>query len=463
MAATCPSVGKSNYQAVWAVLEDVNGVLQKPTAADYIVPRGNATMNQTPTNSASEELSESLNVTDQFQDAVDAGEASIPMYLRLDPSGGHMQAHALILAAMGKVQERDAVTASLTSKVGAEDDTIPVKSISGGILPPSGVIEVDTEKVRYSGRTIEDGVVTALTNCERGYAGTTAATHEAAASLTLKSRVYMQDTCRNRLSIWMKNDHTVTFGSGGAVTMTEFSMSNSGGQNVDVTVQFQRMGYCGRSFVSGTPRGKNITVVDSKDRPAVKAYSVGGYIKNTTKNLDNSGKGYRITAVDPVAGTITVEGTITSFADGDQLDAWTPLSSPVGEPLESRRTSIYIDGQVGRIREGSLSMGTPAEFLQEIGDEYPGEAVDAKRELSITMNSFFRGDDAAKLGKGYDGYVLPVVVRFGKEAGKTLSIGMDRVKMSMPEIGVAGSSYTLDRTGAILGTKGEDALYIVQE
>ena len=80
MAATCPSVGKSNYQAVWAALEDVNGVLQKPTAADYIVPRGNATMNQTPTNSASEELSESLNVTDQFQDAVDAGEASIPMY-----------------------------------------------------------------------------------------------------------------------------------------------------------------------------------------------------------------------------------------------------------------------------------------------------------------------------------------------------------------------------------------------
>ena len=35
--------------------------------------------------------------------------------------------------------------------------------------------------------------------------------------------------------------------------------------------------------------------------------------------------------------------------------------------------------------------------------------------------------------------------------------------MSMPEIGVDGASYTLDRTGAILGTKGEDALYIVQE
>lgn len=46
MAKTCPTAGKSNVQAVFACIEDVTGVLQKPVAADYIVPRGNASMNQ---------------------------------------------------------------------------------------------------------------------------------------------------------------------------------------------------------------------------------------------------------------------------------------------------------------------------------------------------------------------------------------------------------------------------------
>lgn len=40
MAKTCPTAGKSNVQAVFACIEDVTGVLQKPVAADYIVPRG---------------------------------------------------------------------------------------------------------------------------------------------------------------------------------------------------------------------------------------------------------------------------------------------------------------------------------------------------------------------------------------------------------------------------------------
>ena len=38
MAKSCPQVGKSNLQAVFVEIEDVSGVLQKPTAAGYILP-----------------------------------------------------------------------------------------------------------------------------------------------------------------------------------------------------------------------------------------------------------------------------------------------------------------------------------------------------------------------------------------------------------------------------------------
>lgn len=464
MAKTCPTAGKANSQSVWVALEEVTGVLQKPVAADYIVPRGNATMTQTPGQSASEELSESLNVINQFQDAVEAGEAKIPMYLRLS-TDSKMQGHNLFAAAMGDVQEPDTVTAVLAEDVTDSATTIKLGSVSGGFLPPAGVVTVGTEKIRYSSRTINtSGVVSALSGCERGYAGTTAAAHVAEEdTVTLSSRVFSQSVCRNTVSVWMKMDHTIFFASGGVVTATEFAFSNTGGQNIDFTVQFRRMGWVGRSFIAETPTGNVIKVVDKDGNPAANAYSVGGYIKNTTQSLDNSGAGYRITAVDADAGTITVDGTITAFAEDDQLDAWFPASTPIGDAIESRRISLLIDGNVGRIREGSISIGTPVEFLQEIGDEYPGENVDTTRELSITMNAYFRAENAPDIGRGYDGYEIPVVVRTGKKAGETLAIAMERVKMSTPEVSTDGASYTLDRTGAILGKNGEDAIYIVQE
>lgn len=462
--AKCPSTGKASSQSVWAVIEDVSGVLQKPTAADYIVPRGNATMNQTPGQTNSEELSESLNVLEQFQDAVEAGEASIPMYLRMDPDGGHMQGHALFLAAMGKVQEADTVTASLTAVAAASSTTLEIGTVLGGSFPPAGVVTVGAEKIRYSGRTLDaSGNVTALTGCERGYGGTTAAEQLSDATVILTSRVYSQDVCRETVSLWMKDDHTVFFGSGGVVTATEIALSNTSGQNIDFTVQFRRMGWVGRSFLASAPSGNTLTVVDKDGNNAAFAYSVGGYIKNTTKNLDNSGAGYRITDVDTTAGTIVVDGSVAAFAEDDQIDAWVPVSEPIGEAVESRRASLLVQGNVGRVREGSISLGTPTEFLQEIGDEYPGENVDTTRELTITMNVYFRAENAPEIGKGYDGYEVPVVVRLGKEAGKTLTVAMNRVKLSMPEVGTEGASYTLDRTGNILGVKGEDALYIVQE
>lgn len=464
MTKTCPSVGKSNVQDVFVCIEETSGVLQKPTIDDYIVPRGNASMNQTPTNTASEELSRSLNVIDQFQDAVEAGEASIPMYLRLAKDGGKMQGHALLMAAMGEVQEPDSVTAALSANIEDNTEVIKIDAASGGVLPTRGVIQIEDEKILYRGATLSDGgIISELTGCVRGYGGTTAASHTEDAVVTLKSRVYMQDTCRYTFSIWMRHDHLVTFGSGGVVTQTEFGLSNEGGQSIDITAQFRRMGWCGRSFIKGTPSGQVLSVIDENGDPAAMAYTEGGYIKNTTKNDDNSGAGYRVVAVDDRAGTITVEGNIASWVGGDRLDPWLPEASAIGDAIESRSARIFVAGKTGKVREGSLSIGTPTEFLAEIGDEFPGESVDTKREISVTMDAYLRAKEAKELGKGYDGYEVPVTLLFGKKAGQILSVYMPRVKMSMPEISTDGAAFTLNRSGAVLGVKGEDALFIIQE
>lgn len=78
------------------------------------------------------------------------------------------------------------------------------------------------------------------------------------------------------------------------------------------------------------------------------------------EKADNSGAGYRITAVDDEAGTITVDGSIAGWGDGDQLDAWLPTAKPIGDPIESRSVRVFVDGKTGRFGKGLC----PSERLQ---------------------------------------------------------------------------------------------------
>ncbi len=463
---TCPDVGRSNVQAVWAEIEDVSGVLQKPTPAGYIVPRGNASMNQVPTLTDSEELSESLNVTAQFQDAVGAGDASIPTYLRLAADGVRMQAHALMHTAMGEYQAGGVVTAEVDALDGIAADAteIPLDGVTGGVFPPRGLVRIGDEIIRYHNAEVEKGVPVKLVQCARGYMGTTPEAHADDASIILKSACYYQSVCRHTVSLWVKNDHLVTWGSGGTVTATEFVLSRESGQQLNYSLQFRRMGWAGRSFIKAIADNV-LTVETSKGGNAAWAYTEGSYILNTTQKDDNGGAGYRITGVNHEAGTITLDATadLSAWTQGDRLDAWTPKSEPIGEPVESRSARVFVHGLAGALREGSFSMGTPAEFLKEIDDEYPGESLDTKRDISLSLNGYLRASDAQALGRGYEGFDAPMALVFGRKEGRRMSVHLPRVKMNMPEIAVDGAAFTLERTGRVLGTLGEDAVYVVME
>lgn len=465
MAKTCPEIGLSNVQAAWVEVEDVRDILQKPTANGYIRPRGNITMNQTPTLSDSEELSESLNKNAQFQNAVDAGEASIPTYLRLTADGSHMQGHALLYSTMGGYQAPDTVTAALNESAGiaSTDTEFDIDTVAGGIFPPRCIIQIDDEKILV-GEILQTGDdVIGVAKCVRGYAGTVAAEHDDDAVITVKSALYHQDVCRETLSLWVKFDHVVLWGRGGVVTKTEFPLSNESGQNVNYTVSFKQMGWAGPAYIKGTPSGKTLVVQTESGDNAAYGYTVGAYVQNATRKDDNSGAGYRISAVNRDAGTITIDGTITSWADGDKIEPWTPKSEAIGEPVESRTALVWIGGYAGAIREGSFTINTPTENKRLIGDMYPRYSVDTQRDISISMGSYFDRAAAVAIGRGYEGYETPVALAFGPKEGQRLSITLPRVKLNTPGIGTDGAAFTLERTGAVLGRGYEDAVYIATE
>lgn len=464
--AICPNVGKSNILALFACLEDVEGVAQKPTAADFILPVGDVTLSQENESEDSKEMSPSLNVTARFQNATPEGKASFPMYIRIPEDGGKMQGHNVLLAMMGSVQEPGTAKATLKdTTLDASATTLMLGAVTAGRFPPRGIVTVDAEDMLYTGVTETEGAITALTGLVRGYNGTTAAEHSADAVVTLKSRTYFQETCRHSLTLWAQFDHLVKFGTGARVTNTSVNLSNTNGQELSFDLSFERMGWAGRSYLSAVPTGTQLTVKDGNENPCANAYTEGAYIKNTTRNDDNSGAGYKITAVDVSAGTITLATAPTGWQADDQIDAWLPAAEPVGQALESRTARVFVDGKVGTLREGSISVSTPVERKLEIGAEYPTIAVDTKRQMTITLNTFFRAEDAKELGRGYQGYEIGVTTTFGKDEGQRVSFHAPRVKVNTPTIGTDGAALTLDRTGTIMGTKTsiEDALFISQE
>ena len=148
MAKSCSTVASSKTQRVFAVVEDVTGVLQRPTAAGYILPAGRATMNQVPTFTNSDELTDSLDVVNQFKDAVKAGEGRISTIVHIPTDGSKMQAAALFESMMGVVQEPNAASAVIATggNIDADDTTINISGITGGVFPDRGEVLIGTER-----------------------------------------------------------------------------------------------------------------------------------------------------------------------------------------------------------------------------------------------------------------------------------------------------------------------------
>lgn len=72
-------------QEIFAVKETTRGTLEKPTAGSYVIGAGFATLNQQPSYTESEEVVDTRDIIDRFQDRFEPGDWEIPMYAR--PSG----------------------------------------------------------------------------------------------------------------------------------------------------------------------------------------------------------------------------------------------------------------------------------------------------------------------------------------------------------------------------------------
>lgn len=377
MSQYCPSVQKANVQRAFVMLETKTGVLEKPTAAGFVLPAGRGSISQTPTFTDSPELSDSLDVIGQARDAMPPGDWSLPMVARLAANAEAPQGDALFHAALGK---KDTATTEGTRK-------------------------------------------------------------------------YELDTCRPTVSIWLQNDEIVQFMSGCVVESLEWSVERNGLTIFTFSGRGRKSGIVGRGELKSEPAEATITLETGQ----AMAFSVGGYITNVTKPAEE--KGYEITAVDTAADTLTLKEAPEGWTVGEEIGPWLPESSPIGKEVENNSVVLTIDDVEGKMRPSNFKASLPTQFLEEIGDEYPGESADNKRSITMDMSVYFRRAEAVRFRQALDGKTMKVSFKAHNENG-SIEIAMPKVRLSYPTIGEDDAVLTLDSTGTALGVKGEDSFSI---
>lgn len=448
------NIALSRRQSVFAVKETVPGTLVFPTAADYIRPAGDAVLNQTPAFMDSNEKADTLDLLDQFTNALPPGEWSMAMYLRMKDLTTKIQGNTVLESLLGGYQAGGVVT--MTGSVAAAGTTtMAFTALDGGILPPAGVVTLGAEKIRYRGVTMTSETAGSLLNLTRGYGGTTAAA--GSGTVTLNSQVIYPTTEAPSFSLWVRTDHFVQFLTGATANNATVSVKNEDGVTFNLKGQGMRMGWAGTDSLAAdaASAATTVTVQDSNK------YTVGARIYNKTK-ADYGTVGYEITAITGDDLTLAT-GIATAWAEDDIIAGYLPDPGTLTtEVIENRKSAVYIDYATGKLRTTDITIDAPKNYLSdEVGTQYVAEYVEDMRKISFTLNAYFKKQDAGKFKTAADAVEVPFEVIYGNEMGKTLVVYMQRTKMNVPTINFENPTVSLNTTATALGLDGEDSIYFI--
>ena len=454
-------IGRSRKQRLFVAIEATIGDLVFPSATDFILPVGNADINQIPVFADSEELRDTLDVLDQFQNNMPAGTWNFGMYARPVALGSDPQGHVVFQLLQGGVNP--ATAACLSQGFYLADTVIHFDQLAGGVLPEKGVVELSdgSECVYYGTKTMGATWVTgSLSDLTRAYNGTTsAASATDDCDMNLKSVFYPQDTDSPSASIWLETDHFIQGLSGAAVNSCTLGVDNEGAVTLEFSGQGMEMVWAGTSALAANAT-TGVTTLLTVDN--AKLFSAGAFVQNKTQSHNNSGAGYEITAVNTTTNIITI-GTVAegNWPTDDIVKGYLPDETVVGDPIESRDTAVEMGGASAKFKTMDITIGVPKVYVEdEVGVDYPEDFIEDARSIDGTLGVYFRKADVAYFTDGYSGNEITLLLTFGDTDGKKMEIYMKKVKVQVPTVTYSPPAVELSMPLKALGTVGEDSVEI---
>jgi len=254
--------------------------------------------------------------------------------------------------------------------------------------------------------------------------------------------------------LWVETDHFVQGLSGCTVDNATFDVSNEGAVKLTMDGKGMNMVYAGTSAAAtNSTKGQiTITVDDAK------LFKAGAYIKSGTVATIS-----KIASVNTTTNVLTLVAAIGhATATDDTIAGYLPPGTDIGDPIESKDTTVKINGVAAKIKTGSLSFATPHQYLEdEIGTDYPEDFLEDRRQITSTLSLYFKKPDAKYFTDGYNGEEVPVQLTFGDTAGSIVDVYMKRCKLTVPTVNFASPAVELSIPIKALGTVGEDSAEIV--
>lgn len=477
-------IGTARKQKVFAVKETTSGTLAFPSASDFIMPAGPATIKQTPDFINSEEINDSLDVIDQFQNAQPPGDWSCNMYLRLpDDHKEDVQGDILLECLQGSKIAGDTITCALSADILITATEIAYTGLSGETrLPETGVIHItdgDTndEVFYYRGITASSTTAGTFKNCIRGWDGTAPAAHTGATDgpyvMKLRSNWYRQAVNSPTFSLWVMTDHFTQGLSGCTVNSGSVGVDNEGAVTFTMSGQGMAMVWAGTDDVSAeSASGQKTVNVDDSSK-----FSVGAYVccLQADGTIDsNTTSGYLIDSIASETSFTVTTNLAETWAVDDEVYGYLPTGTTVPNAIESRYTYVWVDDTQGKFRSSDLAFNVPKNYIiDEVGTTNPEGFVEDVREITTDMNVYFRKDDAKYFELGSLGNTFKMHLLFGNMGTSTppdgtgfdevrkLGISMPKARSNTPTIGIEGATVTLAMPTTALGVNGEDSCDIV--
>ncbi|MCK5606311.1 hypothetical protein KAR91_30705 [Candidatus Pacearchaeota archaeon] len=472
---TPSTTGKQSVleQVVTVKKETVIGTLIKPvsTGLDAILGAGVLALNQDPGYTDSPEIKNSLNVSDTTQNQRKTGIWSMDMLHRpqvynstthkFDPPMGD----ALLECIFGK---KLAFTAAIVGVIATGVTTIPFDTFTGAEtreVPQKGAISLEIggtfEIIKYTGVSFTSDVAGSFTGCIRDYAGDAAKASVGAEPIVLACSIYTQHITRPSLSLYRRNGGFMEQVRGATVSQMTLEVGVDGQAMYKLSGGYMEGGRTGISTLNGAVSASADLVLQTDE---AKFYSVGAIIYNETANDHKTGEGYKVTAVNLVTHTITIEQAV-SWSNGDTISAYLPDEdlTPYQIPIRNQDSAFYIDSVEKKLKDVSLNYGAPMVYNEnEISSSGLADYVADRRDVNMAINVVLKNADLALFSDADNSVTKSLSVRLGDgTAGETIWFEFPRAMLKTPEITPDQPVFNMAITATALDTEKEDSCAMV--
>lgn len=273
------------------------------------------------------------------------------------------------------------------------------------------------------------------------------------------SVAYTQALGKPSFSMFMKKDHTVFFAKGCTVSQLNPSVTNAGGVDQKWSGGLMWLGICGTDSLTAIA-AQDATTIEVAD---AKKYSVGAWIKNSTKDDDNTGDGYKVTAVDVDADELELDSGVDEaggWEADDVIEPFLPDSTEVGATLANRLTTVDFGADTGKkVQSANLTLNDPINYIEDeiSADGYPTSYLEDVRDLSGNVDMYFRQDDAKYFYEGFNDTKIDVSINFGDTAGSQAELNMPQTSIEVPTVSTNAPAVNLSIGIMALGDDGEDS------